>query len=45
MEGEEYVEGESMEDVLRWVEARDREVLRYPLVLGYDDPFVPDIQE
>ena len=45
LEGEEYVEGETMEDVLRRVEAWDQEVPRYPLVLGYDDPFVPDVQE
>ena len=45
IEGEEYVEGETMEDVLWRVEARDQEVPRYPPVPGYDDPFVPDIQE
>ena len=45
IEGEEYVDGETMEDVLRQVEARDLEVPRYPPVLGYDDPFVPDVQE
>ena len=44
LEGEEYVEGETMEDVLRRVEARDVEVPRYPLVPGYDDPYVPDVQ-
>ena len=44
-EGEEYVEGETMDDVLWQVEARDQEVPRYPLVPGYDDPFVPDVQE
>ena len=43
--GEEYEEGETMEDVLRRIEARDAEVPRYPLVLGYDDPYVPDVQE
>ena len=45
LEGEEYVEGETMEDVLRRVEARDQEVPRYPPVPRYDDPFVPDVQE
>ena len=45
LEGEEYVEGETMEDVLRRVEAQDQEVLRYPPVLGYDDPYVLDVQE
>ena len=45
MEGEEYVEGETLEDVLWRVEAWDAEVPRYPLVLGYDDPYVPDVQE
>ena len=44
-EGEEYVDGETMEDVLRRVEARDQEVPRYPPVLGYDDPYVLDVQE
>ena len=43
--GEEYEEGETMEDVLRQVEARDGEVPRYPPVPGYDDPYVPDVQE
>ena len=45
LEGEEYAEGETMEDVLWRVEAQDREVPRYPPVLGYDDPYVPDVQE
>ena len=43
LEGEEYEDGETMEDVLRRVEARDQEVPRYPPVLGYDDPYVPDV--
>ena len=43
--GEEYEEGETMADVLRRVEARDAEVPRYPPVPGYDDPYVPDVQE
>ena len=43
--GEEYVEGETMEDILRQVEGRDAEVPRYPPVPGYDDPYVPDVQE
>ena len=29
----------------RQVEARDVEVPRYPPVSGYDDPYVPDVQE
>ena len=45
LEGEEYVKGEMMEDVLRRVEAQDQEVPRYPPVPGYDDPYVPDVQE
>ena len=45
LEGEEYEEGETMDDVLRRVEARDAEVPRYPPVPGYDDPYVPDVQE
>ena len=45
LEGEEYVDGETMEDVLWRVEARDEEVLRYPPVLGYDNPYIPDVQE
>ena len=44
-EGEEYVDGETMDDVLRRVEARDAEVPRYPPVHSYDDPYVPDVQE
>ena len=43
--GEEYEDGETMEDVLRRVEARDAEVPRHPPVPGYDDPYVPDVQE
>ena len=42
---EEYEEGETMEDILRRVEGRDAEVPRYPPVSGYDDPYVPDVQE
>ena len=45
LEGEEYEDGETMEDVLQRVEARDQEVPRYPPVPGYDDPYVPDVQE
>ena len=45
VEGEEYEEGETMEDILHRVEAQDEEVPRYPPVLGYDDPFIPDVQE
>ena len=43
--GEEYVVGEDVGDVLHRIEARDQEVLRYPPVLGYDDPYVPNVQE
>ena len=43
--GEEYEDGEDIEDVLRRVEAQDREIPRYPPVLGYDDPFIPDVQQ
>ena len=45
LEGEEFVEGEMLGDVIRRVEAQDQEVPRYPPVPGYDDPYVPDIQE
>ena len=45
LEGEEYEEGETMEDILCRVEAWDQEVPCYPPVLGYDDPYVPDVQE
>ena len=45
VEGEEYEEGETMEDILHRVEAQDQEVPRYPPVPGYDDPYVPDVQE
>ena len=45
LEGEEFVNGESMGDVLCRVEARDEEVPRYPLVPSYDDPYVLDVQE
>ena len=43
--GEEYEDGETMEDILQRVEGWDAEVPRYPLVPGYDDPYVPDVQE
>ena len=39
------MDGETMDDVLWRVEARDQEVPRYPPVPGYNDPFVPDVQE
>ena len=43
--GEEYEDGEDVEDVLCRVEAWDREVPRYPPVLDYDDPnYIPDVQ-
>ena len=45
LEGEEYVEGETMEDVLWRVDAWDLEVPRYPPVPRYNDPYVPDVQE
>ena len=45
IKGEEYEDGEDMTDVLRHIEAQDQEILRYPPVPGYDDPYVPDIQE
>ena len=40
-----HEEGEDVGDVLRRIEAWDQEVLRYPPVLGYDDPYVPNVQE
>ena len=44
--GEEYGDGEDVEDVLRWIEARDREIPRYPPVPSYDDPnYIPDVQQ
>ena len=44
--GEEYEDGEDLEDVLRRVEAWDWEILRYPLALDYNDPnFIPDVQQ
>ena len=43
--GEEYEDGEDIMDVLHWVEAWDWEIPRYPPVLGYDDPYIPDIQQ
>ena len=42
--GEEYEDGEDLEDVLHQVEARDREIPRYPPVPGYDNPYVPNHQ-
>ena len=42
--GEVYVEEEDVGDVLHRIEAWDQEVPRYPPVLGYDNPYVPDIQ-
>ena len=43
--GEEYEDGEDVEDVLCRVEARDREIPRYPQVPDYDDPnYIPDVQ-
>ena len=42
---EEYKDGEDVEDVLRRVEARDWEVPRYPPVPGYDNPYIPDVQQ
>ena len=42
---EEYKDRENIEDVIRQVEVWDREVPRYPPVPGYDDPYVPDVQQ
>ena len=42
--GEEYADGEDVGDVLHRIEAQDQEVPRYPLVPGYDDPYIPDVQ-
>ena len=39
----EYEDGEDMLDVLCRIEAWDQEIPRYPPVLGYDDPYIPDI--
>ena len=43
--GEEYEDGEDIMDVLRRVEAQDQEISRYPPVPGYDDPYIPDVQQ
>ena len=43
--GEEYKEGEDVGDVLCRIEAQDQEVPRYPPVPGYDDLYIPDVQE
>ena len=43
--GEEYKEGEDIMDILCRVEAWDWEILRYPPVPGYDDPYIPDVQQ
>ena len=44
--GEEYEDGEDIEDVLRQVEAQDREIPRYPPAPDYDDPnYIPDVQQ
>ena len=42
---EEYEDGEDIMDVLRRVEAQDNEIPRYPPVPGYDDPYIPDVQQ
>ena len=42
---EEYKEGEEVMDVLHRIEAWDQEIPRYPPVPGYDDPYIPDVQE
>ena len=43
--GEEYEDGEDITDVLCRVEAWDQEIPRYPPVPGYNNPFIPDIQQ
>ena len=43
--GEEYEDGEDIGDVLHRIEAQDQKVPRYPPVPGYDDPYIPDVQE
>ena len=43
--GEEYEDGEDVMDVLRHIEARDQEIPRYPPVLGYNDSYIPDVQQ
>ena len=45
VEGEVFEEGEDMLDVLRWMVARDQEILRYPEPPHYDDlNYIPDRQ-
>ena len=41
---EEYKDREDIMDILHRVEAWDQEIPRYPPVLGYNDPFIPDHQ-
>ena len=43
--GEEYEDGEDIMDVLHRVEAWDQEIPRYPPVPGYDNPYIPDVQQ
>ena len=43
--GEVYEDGEDVGDILRQIEARDQEIPRYPPVPGYDDPYIPDVQQ
>ena len=42
---EEFEEGETVLDILHQVDAQDQEISRYPPVPGYDNPYIPDIQE
>ena len=43
--GEIYEDREDIMDVLRWIEARDAEIPRYPEAPSYDDPnYIPDRQ-
>ena len=43
--GEVYEEGEDIGDVFCRIEAQDQEVPRYPPVPGYDNPYIPDVQQ
>ena len=44
--GEEFEDGEDIEDVLHRVVAQDQEIPRYLLAPGYDDPnYIPDVQQ
>ena len=44
--GELYEEGENIMDILRRVEAQDREIPRYPAAPDYNDlNYIPDVQQ